>query len=388
MKDHSTWSFPLGRVLGVPLRVHLLVVLFALACLALVWQWAELAPGLSVVSLGGLVAIGWFSALLAHELGRLVMAWLVGCDIRGMLMMPWGAILDVPPLKGLNRIGVFSAGPLANVAAAMLGTVLCFGLFDAQLPLSFFNPFEPRNVLEAGSVVENSLRVMIWMNVFLALINMAPVALFDGGHVVAGLIQMLLPNDPPRFQQAWVTLIGQVCAVGLIASSVISGWPNSTQPLGIWFFLLLSGITMFFAARLPWDSHPTSTSSGMRITTNVSSVVPVAHQLQFSDEHLGDLEEPELSDMPNDVFNDEPLSWQEEATNEEETLSTWLKERQTERAEQARVKEREDEAEDERQADSILEKVHLGGIDSLTPEEREVLNRVSARLRKRSREEA
>lgn len=387
MKDHSTWSFPLGKVLGVPLRIHVLVMLFSVACLALIWQWSDLAPGLSATHLCAAISTGWLIAVFAHELGRLVMAWQVGCDVRGMLLMPWGAVLDLPPLRGLSRIGVYLAGPFANVATALAGAVLCFGLFDTELPLSFFNPLEPQNVLEAGSVVENAIRVAIWMNIFLAIVNLAPVALFDGGQIVVGLIQLALPNDSARFQQAWVTLIGQVVAIGLIVVSLIVGWPNSGQPLGIWFFLLLSGITMFFAARLPWEA-PSSNNQGVRIATNVSSVSQ--SKFAFHDDHesvsnddLGDYE-----DVSHDVFNDEPLSWHEEPSNDEETLSTWLKERQTERVEQARIKEREDEVADERQADAILEKVHTGGLESLTPDERAVLDRVSARYRRRSREEA
>ena len=49
---------------------------------------------------------------------------------------------------------------------------------------------------------------------------------------------------------------------------------------------------------------------------------------------------------------------------------------------------REREAEEERLADEILEKVHREGIESLSAEDREILNRVSARYRNRQREEA
>jgi hypothetical protein len=65
-------------------------------------------------------------------------------------------------------------------------------------------------------------------------------------------------------------------------------------------------------------------------------------------------------------------------------LSSWLRERRQERVNQAR----ENEEIEEQLADEVLEKVHRSGIDSLTPEDRELLNRVSVRLRNRQREEA
>ena len=69
---------------------------------------------------------------------------------------------------------------------------------------------------------------------------------------------------------------------------------------------------------------------------------------------------------------------------DEESLSRWLKERQLERVEQAR----ENEANEEKLADDILKKVHRSGIDSLTTEEKAVLQRVSVRFRNRQREQA
>ncbi|MFW6170260.1 MAG: hypothetical protein ACODAD_07205 [Planctomycetota bacterium] len=47
--------------------------------------------------------------------------------------------------------------------------------------------------------------------------------------------------------------------------------------------------------------------------------------------------------------------------------------------------EAEVEAEEERRVDAILSRLHVGGLECLTPEERDVLERASARYRSRSR---
>ena len=66
------------------------------------------------------------------------------------------------------------------------------------------------------------------------------------------------------------------------------------------------------------------------------------------------------------------------------TQSQWMIENQRARA----ARELEQETHEAHQADTILEKLHNGGgIASLSEDEREVLNRVSLRLRRRRERE-
>jgi hypothetical protein len=65
-----------------------------------------------------------------------------------------------------------------------------------------------------------------------------------------------------------------------------------------------------------------------------------------------------------------------------ETISQWLRQKQEER----QMVEFEIEQEDEVRADYILEKLHHSGKESLTDEERTVLQRVSDRYRRRRRQ--
>jgi len=59
--------------------------------------------------------------------------------------------------------------------------------------------------------------------------------------------------------------------------------------------------------------------------------------------------------------------------------SQWLTERQEERLQH----ERELELAEDEMADEILEKLHGDGLDSLSDDERELLSRVSERLRRK-----
>ena len=65
--------------------------------------------------------------------------------------------------------------------------------------------------------------------------------------------------------------------------------------------------------------------------------------------------------------------------DEEHTYSQWLTEKQEERERE----EREIETREAKVADEILKKLHRDGIESLSEEEKGILNRVSARIRRR-----
>ena len=388
MKDDATWSFPLGRFWGVQVRLHVLVPLFGIACGALAWQWNAQSIGISQSYLFLLLPLGWMLAVACHECGRLAMAWQLGCDVRGMTMMPWGSVLRLPPIHGLSRILIYASGPVANAACALLGAVLCIGLFDTRFPADFFNPFQPITLMEAGSTLEDAFRIAIWSNLFVAVVNLAPVTFFDGGHVVVGLVHLALPHDSPHSRQSWVTLIGQIGAIGLIIVAIVLGAAPVSGSFGTGTYLLLIGVILVFAARLPWDDEAIPFGGRLRVRTDVSQVRTLSSPPPRSAGSGHSLPERDFAGLDEEPFADELESWQEPSGSEEETLSTWLRERQSERVEHARRQELENEAEEERLVDSILEKVHDGGLACLTPEEKQILDRVSARYRKRSREEA
>ena len=64
---------------------------------------------------------------------------------------------------------------------------------------------------------------------------------------------------------------------------------------------------------------------------------------------------------------------------ENSAYSQWLTEKRDERRED----QQQVEAEEDRHADEILKKLHGGSLSSLTEEERSILDRVSARIRRR-----
>ena len=85
----------------------------------------------------------------------------------------------------------------------------------------------------------------------------------------------------------------------------------------------------------------------------------------------------ELDDEFGDYYEDENEYM---PYGDADSISQWLQEKQEAR-EQI---EREIEAEEERRVDSILKKVSKRGMDSLDDDERQLLQRVSDRYRRRN----
>jgi len=135
----------------------------------------------------------------AERAGRLTLNPLVHIDPIGtfllpLLMIPFGWAKPVPinPARFRRNVKMSTgtmltaaAGPLANVALAILCTVL----------IGIGYRYDPQ-VISRGSGLGELLGMMVQLNVSLAIFNLIPVPPLDGSRVLEGLL-------PFRFRGAW-----------------------------------------------------------------------------------------------------------------------------------------------------------------------------------------
>jgi Zn-dependent protease len=135
----------------------------------------------------------------ASRLGRLTLNPLAHIDPIGTLLLPllgipfgWAKPVPVDPARFRRSVNMSTgmvitaaAGPLANVALAVLCTV-GFGLVIRFAP----------GAAMPGSGSRELLLNLIQLNVALAIFNMIPIPPLDGSRVVEGLM-------PLRFRSAW-----------------------------------------------------------------------------------------------------------------------------------------------------------------------------------------
>jgi len=166
------WTVPLGRWMGVEIRVHAFFPLLGLVCL-----------GLSA-SDGILRGIGLFAAMTAavvvREIARLLVAAWQGLKLRAILVLPIGGLFayanpesQEAASQGGGQLALAMAGPIANLATALLLGALYLGA-SGNMRL-FAQPWITSAYL---------LRSVMWMQAGLGILHLVPAYPLDCGRIL------------------------------------------------------------------------------------------------------------------------------------------------------------------------------------------------------------
>ena len=216
------WTIPLGRWMGVELRVHAFFPLLAAVCL-----WLSSNEGV-------LRGLGLFLALLAavavRETARLLTAAWLGLRLRAILLLPIGGLFayadpdsQEKSNQGGGQFALALAGPAANGITALMLTAAFLGAAgDVQL---FAHPW-----IGAGFLV----RGMVWMQVGLAALHLLPAYPLDGGRLLRGSFARRLGLTPSARVSA---AVGQALAL----AAMMGGMSLHSPWLAIAGFFILIG---------------------------------------------------------------------------------------------------------------------------------------------------
>lgn len=348
MREHSQWSVSLGRWGGVQVRLHLFFLLFAAFTLYLSWLAGQPVNRDEYVWLGCL-SIGILSAsVLAHEWGHVWAARRLGVPIDQMVLWPLGGMAWPERVREpQSEFLIHSAGPLTNLvlAALCLPPLLAE---DQNSLLTLLNPLQPD--LAGASTWIIAWKLTFWINWVLALVNLFPAFPFDGGRILRAAIVWHWGEARRERATLIVSLIAQAAAVMLlVAAWFIRDWhPHSAMPT--WFALVILSIFLLFSAhherlKAPPPHDSDDQPFGYDFSQGYTSL-----ERSYDDSH-----------------------------DEVGPITRWLEERR-----EARQKRQlEIEQEEDRRMDELLARIALEGLQSLSLEERSLLDRVSARYRER-----
>lgn len=226
-------SLLIGRVAGIPLRVHWTFPL--LLVLVVVADWSS---GRAVVVAGLLWILALFAFVVAHELSHCVVARRRGATVLGILLIPLGGIsqLAAMPEDPADELAVAVVGPLTSLA---LGVALLVvgGLAGSRIwPPTLF----------AGSWWAR----LAWLNLLLGAFNFLPALPMDGGRV----LRAALARHRSKLE---ATLAAGRVARYLAVTMMVVGFFYD-------FWLLLIGIFVYLGARAEEEAarHPTPDHSG------------------------------------------------------------------------------------------------------------------------------
>ena len=348
MNENYSWSANAGRWLGIPVRFHLLLLLFVAAIFGMELTFQQVKTGTAFVTVLVLLV-----SIVIHELAHLFTIANLGGHVSNVILMPWGGNSSfVLPRTGQARGAVFLAGPFVNGAIFAICSAMLIQSGNAELS-ALTNPFMPHEFDISPPLWKISLiKIITWINFQLMWVNLIPCYPFDGASIVRSLISAINVDLPKLRVESAIMVMGHAVAFALIGLS----WLVRDVSLGPvqpdWLIMLLAGITLLFAAR---------------------------HSF-YEETQISDADWDDSSNVEYDSFYDEGSMFDFPTEHQNTAYSQWLVEKQEARLQD----EMEIEEEENRLADNILKKMHAGGgLESLSSEERSILDRVSERIRKR-----
>lgn len=211
------WSFRMGQVAGIDIKVH--VTFFLILLLGAV-QWGSQFGAAGAV-FGVLLMVLLFTCVVLHELGHSLVAQRFGIPVREIVLLPIGgvAVLGRNMRKPLHELLIAAAGPAVNVVLVILLVAALIG----TNPGVFSQNGGLLSLLQAGVDVPSLTTLLQWLlsaNIMLVLFNLIPAFPLDGGRMLrAGLA---LVTGYRRATQI-ATLIGQFAALILGILGIMSG---------------------------------------------------------------------------------------------------------------------------------------------------------------------
>ncbi len=172
-------SYKIARILGIPVRIHISLILLMVITAVYIAQNAgwRAVP----VILGVQAAL--FVSIALHELGHSFVAQRFGCRVRDITLMFMGgaAQMEQIPQRPWQEILMAAAGPLVSIILAVL---LFFG--GAHLPLRTFH------FSEGSNFSLNYVQLVGFINATLAGFNLLPAFPTDGGRILRAALSMHL----------------------------------------------------------------------------------------------------------------------------------------------------------------------------------------------------
>lgn len=340
MRDPMNWSFPIGHVFGVTVRVHAVLVLVYVGLIGRVAMIPEI-PADAVYRFAAILAIMFVSVLL-HEFGHVFAARRVDGDAEQILMWPLGGLAYCTlPHNPAAHFVTTAGGPLVNlVLATAAGAVLAAQGFWP--PFSFTPPgliypemarFDATIVTNESWAAVTAYRVF-WINWMLFWFNLVPAFPMDGGRILQSVIWW-------RSDYRQGTTVA--CYVGFSFMMLFMAWAIVVNEWLI-FFLAVFIYTSCKQHLIALETGGEESPFGYDFSQGYTSLEQ-------------DAPEPK---RPRPNF-----------------IQRWLQKRAVKRA-QHEIEQREAE---ERRMDELLDKIRTHGRESLSDEEKRFLQRVANRLR-------
>jgi len=354
MHNLSAWSLNLGRWGRLRVRLHA----FFLLCLIFTLYLCSQSGGDQLIGFGLVGMAILFASVVLHELGHCYAALRIGGRAEEIVVGPLGGLAQVSVTHEPQRELITAlAGPMVNLILTVFSGSLVYLIGKSSL-LGLMNPLAPAGLIPVEPVAGtarllavSAVHMTFWINLTLLVVNLLPAFPFDGGRMLRSL---LWPTLGYRTAVVWVGRTGNIMAIGfcVLGWAAQGAFPEAFVP--VWVPLVLLALFIYFSARQEIDRlgkrQVDSGLFGYDFSQGYTSL-----------DRDGDMDDVEFEEVG--------------------ILERW---RERRREQRQRMRRQQEDAEEAR-VDEILARLHKTGLTGLTLEERELLDRVSARYRNRLR---
>lgn len=325
------YSFPLGTWFSIQVRMS---IFFPIALLILCYRLESWELGLVF---GGLL----FVSVFAHELAHVLAAHLTGGSGDEILIWPLGGLAYVRPAATFrSQFCTAAAGPALNLAICVLALPPVW--HSGQLSEAL-NPLVLPQVSLEHDLARSLFLMMFSANWLLFLVNLIPAYPLDGGRMLRAALSTRAIHE---VADELYLRIGFLIALAIMLLGLCFGGEAD------------AAIVFIGAVILALNLYET-----MQLQEGHLQEERLLGTYDFSHGYTSLEESSHASTPPRPGL-----------------FQRWLQRRR----ETKELQLRQQEAEEDHQADAILQKVHQYGMDSLTDAERKLLARASARYRSRT----
>jgi Zn-dependent protease/CBS domain-containing protein len=201
------WSFSIGSISGIRIRIHLTFVLFLIWLGVAFWNQG----GMAAVSSGLAYILLLFLCVVLHEFGHILTARRFGSQTLDVILLPIGGVARMKsiPEKPGQELAVALAGPCVNLVIA----AVLISLIGWQTVMQVVaQPAKETHILSQLAVA----------NVVLAVFNLLPAFPMDGGRALRALLSYRLGRAAAT---RLAMRIGHALAFGFGVIGFISGYP-------------------------------------------------------------------------------------------------------------------------------------------------------------------
>ena len=331
-------SVPLGRYNGLPLRLHISFVLVGIFVL-----FFQVQSGGNHLGKTGVILLIWFAAVLLHEAGHCFLVHRIGGNNEMLVLTPFGGLsFHSFPQQAGKDLWVALSGPLMSFIGFTM-SIVALGLFGDAALTGLWDDRNPNFSAEVLPIA--ALRLSVWINLGLVLVNILPAIPLDGGWILHALLWPALGDH-----RSWhvVRRSSQTTALGIFVLALVTGLLDlmiGNMPL--WLPLTILAAYCFCFSSAPLSLHPLDRGS-----------------------YAGEDPTADSSLRPHKVTVGNSNPQQHELSLEEQMLLLpTTEESQNEKADSA--------------VDEVLQCVYDRGLASLTTAQRKVLQEAAKRYRSR-----